>query len=162
MQTNRAEIQSFAPVVAETGGLGRTMVPPSPANDVDAGPNLFAKGGLAPWQIRKVAAHVEASLDDSIGVDDLAALARLSVSQFSRAFKQSFGQAPHGYVMARRIARAQALMLGAREPLSQIAAAVGLADQAHLSKLFRRFTGETPNAWRRAHWEEPALAGAVH
>lgn len=132
---------------------------PGPASPPALHPH--AKGGLAPWQVRKVAAHVDANLNDAIAVGELAALARLSVSQFSRAFKQSFGQAPHNYVMARRIARAQALMLDDREPLSQIAVAVGLADQAHLSKLFRRFVGETPRAWRRANWEEPATAMAA-
>ena len=134
---------------------------PSCCNDNAPLPDLLAKGGLAPWQVRKVSAHIEANVEGAIGVGDLAALARLSVSQFSRAFRQSFGQAPHAYVMCRRVARAQRLMLGDSEPLSQIALAVGLADQAHLSKLFRRYTGETPNAWRRAHWEEPALAGAL-
>ena len=135
--------------------------PPPCCNDNAPLPNLLAKGGLAPWQVRKVSAHIEASVEGAIGVGDLAALVRLSVSQFSRAFRQSFGQAPHAYVMCRRVARAQRLMLGDSEPLSQIALAVGLADQAHLSRLFRRYTGETPNAWRRAHWEEPALAGAL-
>ncbi|MGA0599994.1 helix-turn-helix domain-containing protein [Caulobacter sp. KR2-114] len=164
MQTNRAEAQRFATAPSDAarpiGGLGQAIIPPPPANDVDAGPNLYAKGGLAPWQIRKVTAHVDSHLDDAVGVPELAALARLSVSQFSRAFKHSFGLSPHAYVMGRRIAQAQALMLRAREPLSQIAIAVGLADQAHLSKLFRRLTGETPNAWRRAHWDDAALPSA--
>lgn len=141
------------------GRAATAIILPAPA--AHAAPNPRVKGGLAPWQARKVAAHVEARLNAAIAVGELAALARLSVSQFSRAFKQSFGQGPHNYVMARRIARAQAMMLGDREPLSQIAVAVGLADQAHLSKLFRRFTGETPRAWRRAHWEEPATALAA-
>jgi AraC family transcriptional regulator len=40
-------------------------------------------------------------------------------------------------------------MLTTEDPLSQIALACGMADQAHLSKLFRRGVGETPSAWRR-------------
>ena len=151
------------PIQAEMRAFTAEMAaaPPACCNDNAPLPNLLAKGGLAPWQVRKASAYIEANVEGAIGVGDLAALVRLSVSQFSRAFRQSFGQAPHAYIMCRRVARAQTLMLGDSEPLSQIALAVGLADQAHLSKLFRRFTGETPNAWRRAHWEEPALAGAL-
>jgi AraC-like DNA-binding protein len=40
-------------------------------------------------------------------------------------------------------------MLEGDEPLSIIALLCGFTDQAHLSKLFRQHTGETPAAWRR-------------
>jgi AraC-like DNA-binding protein len=40
-------------------------------------------------------------------------------------------------------------MLNTDAPLSEIALRCGLADQAHLCKVFRQFTGQTPAAWRR-------------
>jgi transcriptional regulator GlxA family with amidase domain len=46
--------------------------------------------------------------------------------------------------------RAQGLMLTTNASLGQIAADCGLADQAHFNKLFRKFAGESPGAWRRA------------
>jgi hypothetical protein len=48
-----------------------------------------------------------------------------------------------------------------REPIGQIAIACGFCDQAHLCKLFRRMTGMTPSAWRRAKSEGSALAEGV-
>src|SRR5690606_2306493 len=66
-----------------------------------------------------------------------------------RAFKESFGTTAHMHIIRLRLELAQRLMLTTDEPLSQIALACGLADQAHLSKLFRREMGETPSAWRR-------------
>lgn len=115
-----------------------------------------ARGGLAPWQIRKVTSHVEANLDRTIRNADLAALVRLNASHFGRAFHVSFGEPPHEYVIRRRVERAQGLMLSTDAPLSEIALDCGLADQAHLSRLFRRIVGETPRAWRRARLGEPA------
>lgn len=109
-----------------------------------------AQGGLAPWQIRKVIAHIEANLDVPIRSSELAELARLSPCHFSRVFRSSFGCSPIAYVMRRRMEHAQGLMLSTDAPLSQIALDCGLADQAHFSRLFRRFSGETPRAWRRA------------
>jgi AraC-like DNA-binding protein len=35
-------------------------------------------------------------------------------------------------------------------PLSRVAVACGLCDQAHLCKVFRRLIGMSPSAWRRA------------
>jgi AraC family transcriptional regulator len=106
--------------------------------------------GLAPWQVRRVLAHIDANLGTTIRNKDLAALARLSTFHFAVAFRNSVGQPPHEHVMRRRIERAQGLMLSTDRSLSDIAAECGLADQAHLTRLFRRIVGESPAAWRRA------------
>lgn len=106
--------------------------------------------GLAPWQVRRVLAHIEANLSTPIRNKDLAALARLSTFHFNVAFRNSVGDSPHGYLIRRRVERAQGLMLSTGKSLSDIAAECGLADQAHLSRLFRRIVGESPAAWRRA------------
>jgi len=119
------------------------------------------RGGLSPWQIRKVTSHVEAHLDRTIRNDDLATLVRLNPSHFGRAFRNSFGEPPHEYVIRRRVERAQGLMLSSDAPLSEIALDCGLADQAHLSRLFRRVVGETPRAWRRARSGAPGEAVAT-
>lgn len=113
---------------------------------------------LAPWQIRRVMAHVDANLGGTIPVGRLAALTRLSTSHFSRAFKGSFGTSPHRYVMERRILAAQKMMLETDETLAQIALACGLSDQAHFSRAFQRVVGASPHAWRRHHRPDPDVA----
>jgi AraC family transcriptional regulator len=110
--------------------------------------------GLAPWQARRVSAHVDENLGFPITIDQLAGIAGLSSSYFCRAFKDTFGDPPHAYIMRRRVERAQSLMLQTREPLSQIALACGLSDQAHLCNLFRRLVGQSPSHWRRDRWQE--------
>ena len=116
------------------------------------------RGGLAPWQIRKVTSHVEAHLDQPIRNEELAALVRLNPSHFGRAFRNSFGEPPHEYVIRRRVEHAQGLMLSTDASLSEIALNCGLADQSHLTRLFRRFAGESPRAWRRARVGAPIQA----
>jgi AraC family transcriptional regulator len=110
----------------------------------------IVKGGLAPRHIRQLTTHIEGHIEGTLRIKDLAALVELSPSHFCRAFKESYGDGPHEYIMRRRIERAQGLMLATTDPLGQIAVACGLADQAHLNKLFRRFVGESPLKWRRA------------
>ena len=109
-----------------------------------------ARGGLAPWMVRKLSTYIETHLDSAICSVDLAVIAELSVSHFSRAFRKSFDEPPHSYVMRRRIERAQGLMLQTNLSLAQIAIGCGLSDQAHFNKSFRRFVGQSPGAWRRA------------
>ncbi|WP_407676446.1 helix-turn-helix domain-containing protein [Povalibacter uvarum] len=100
--------------------------------------------------------HVEANLDATIRNEDLAAIARLNPSHFGRVFRNSFGVPPHEYVIRRRVERAQGLMLTTAASLSEIALDCGLADQSHLTRLFRRLVGESPRAWRRARLTAPA------
>lgn len=124
--------------------------------ETEIAPKEVVRGGLSPWQIRKVTSHVEANLDQPIRNEDLAMIVRLNPSHFGRAFRNSFGEPPHEYVIRRRVERAQGLMLSTDAPLSEIALDCGMADQAHLSRLFRRVVGETPRAWRRARVGAPA------
>lgn len=114
-------------------------------------PSPCPQGGLAGWQVRRSVAYIEAHLESTIRVKDLAALTRLSASHFSRAFKRSFGQAPMAYVTARRVELAQRLLLTTEDPMCQISLACGMCDQAHLTRVFRRVVGDSPTAWRRAH-----------
>src|SRR5579862_5625360 len=120
-----------------------------------------ARRGLAPWQVRKVLAHIEANLGTQLRNRDLAAVARLSEYHFNVAFRDSVGEAPHGYIIRRRVERAQGLMLSTEKSLSEIALECGLADQAHFSRLFRSIVGETPAAWRRARANPPS-GGATY
>jgi AraC family transcriptional regulator len=112
-------------------------------------------GGLALWQIRSLRTHIEANLDRPLSCEALACSVGLSASHFSRAFKRSFGWPPHRFLMQSRVERAQHLMLKSGAPLAQISVECGLSDQAHLSRIFRRFTGESPASWRRARIGEP-------
>lgn len=105
--------------------------------------------GLAPWQADRVRRHIENNYAGRIGIDELAAMTRLSTSHFSAAFRLSFGTSPHDYVCRKRVEQAQHQMTTTDKPLCEIALDCGFADQPHLCRVFRRITGQTPAAWRR-------------
>ena len=122
---------------------------------IPAGSNDIPRS-LAPWQARRITAHINANLDTALRVEDLARIARLSESYFARAFCSSFGCPPHRFVTLCRLGRAKELMLKADTSLRQIATDCGFADQAHFSRIFLRFVGVSPARWRRALAAPPA------
>src|SRR5438128_1788857 len=98
---------------------------------------------------RRVQVFVEANIDRSVHIADLAARAGLSVHHFGHAFRTSTGVTPRAFIEQRRIARARTLIGDTNQPLADIAAATGFATQSHLTTAFRRATGFTPAAYRR-------------
>lgn len=110
-----------------------------------------ARSGLAAWQVNRVMDYIEQHLSDKLSGRQLASLVDISVGQLFRAFKVSIGVPPFHYIASRRIELACTLLKTTSEPLSQIALASGLCDQAHLCRTFRRVLGITPAAWRRAN-----------
>jgi transcriptional regulator GlxA family with amidase domain len=112
---------------------------------------VFARGGLTPWQIRQVTRHVEASIGSNISAEECATIARLSTSHFRRAFKASFGETYYAWLSRRRVERAQEMMVMTDQPLCQIARQCGFADQSHFNRVFGRLVGPSPGSWRRLH-----------
>jgi AraC-like DNA-binding protein len=112
----------------------------------------YSGSGLAPWQLQRLGAFVDANLDGDLAVSDLAAACSLSPSHFSRAFSASMGVPPHRWLVRCRIERSKALLLGSVDRLSHIALACGFVDQSHFTRVFVRYVGESPGRWRRQHW----------
>lgn len=115
-------------------------VPPAPAP---------GRGGLAPWQLRKAKAMIEARVESGVCVEEIARECRLSRSYFSRAFKHSTGVAPHAWLAERRVEKAKLLLADAELRIADVAAECGFADQSHLTRSFSARVGITPAAWRR-------------
>lgn len=107
-------------------------------------------GQLTKLQVTRVADYVEASLHGPIGLDELAAVAALSRSHFSRAFKATVGEGPYRFVTRRRIDRARALLARRDGPsVGAIAQAVGFANTGVFRRAFLQFTGMTPQQYRK-------------
>jgi AraC-like DNA-binding protein len=113
-----------------------------------------AAGGPGPrGPDRVLAGRIRALIHDAsatdLTADDLAAAAGCSRHAAYRAFRQVYGLAPSDYQRQLRV-RAARGMLSRGTPPAVAAAEAGFADQAHLTRWFRRYYGVTPGAYRTA------------
>ena len=109
------------------------------------------RGGLSPARTRRICEFINSNLDQNTSLETLAEMAGLSTYHFARAFKQTVGVAPHGYVLQRRIEHAQQMLRNTDLPMSEIALSAGFSDQSHLARHFRRLIGMSPSVVR---WEQ--------
>ena len=107
------------------------------------------RGKLAPYHLRKSVDYIEQNCGRTIRLDELAQLTGLSQSYFCSAFRESTGMPPQQWQMKARVERAKNLLKDAETPLASVALRVGFADQAHLTRVFRKIVGTTPGAWRK-------------
>jgi AraC family transcriptional regulator len=112
-------------------------------------PPVANRGGLSPSQARRAKELLSANLSGGILLTDLATACNLSVRQFTRAFRQTTGMAPHRWLLQRRIEKAQDLLARSTRSLAHVAADCGFADQSHFTRVFTRAIGITPGQWRR-------------
>ena len=87
---------------------------------------------------------------DPLTVADMARSAGLSRAQFSREFRRAFGEAPHQYLLTRRLECAAALLRNTDRPVTEICFAVGLASLGSFTTSFRRIYGMPPLAYRNS------------
>jgi AraC family transcriptional regulator len=120
--------------------------------------------GFPRYMMRRIEELLESRLQGRHPVAELASTMGYSTSHFFRMFRRSFGITPHTYVMRRRLAMAQELLLRTDRCLAEIALNAGFCDQAHLSRTFRRSVGTTPRAFRainRSAGDEQGRCDAV-
>lgn len=92
--------------------------------------------------------YLHAHLSRRLTLEELAGVAGLSPFHFLRQFRKHRHATPQQTLMAFRLAEAKRQLARGEAP-AQVAAAVGLADQAHLTRAFARRYGVTPARYQR-------------
>jgi AraC-like DNA-binding protein len=102
--------------------------------------------GAEPAAVRLAREYLEEHAAGNVTLRELAAVAGLSPFHLCRVFRAAAGMPPHAYLTQARVRRARSL-LRAGMPISEVATATGFADQAHLTRQFKRLVGVTPGRY---------------
>ena len=93
--------------------------------------------------------YAQQHYDRAPSVDELAALAGLGRSHFTRLFKAQTGQSPLEYMNRLRIERAKSLLSQGDEPLAAVAEQSGFSSEYYLGRRFKQLVGVSPGQYRR-------------
>lgn len=88
------------------------------------------------------------NLAEPVRLEEMAARVSLTPWHFLRSFKQHFHVTPHQMLMAFRLYDAKQRLAQGESPAA-VAAAVGLTDQAHLTRAFTHRYGITPGRYQK-------------
>ncbi|MDG3441737.1 AraC family transcriptional regulator [Nitrospirillum amazonense] len=127
-----------------------------------AGAKAKPLGLLAQRQAHRARDYLEANALAPVRSEDLEAVTGLDRYALARHFRALFATSPHRFLVMRRLQHARRMITDG-EPLAEVAAAAGFADQSHLNRHFRKAYGMTPGRWAtlvRPGGTRPGGAGA--
>ncbi|MGH7144802.1 MAG: helix-turn-helix domain-containing protein, partial [Planctomycetota bacterium] len=115
------------------------------------------RGGATPTadeastaDLRRLMRFVENHLAEPLALRELAAFSGLSRSHIGRLFRRHLNTTPVDWITRTRIEQAKRMLASSGLPVGQVGARVGIADPYYFSKLFRKTTGLSAKAYRRA------------
>lgn len=102
-------------------------------------------------RINAVMHHVQAHLDRSWSLEELAAMAGFSPYHFHRIFRAMAGETLGSYVRRLRLERAARQLRSSSQSITEIALTAGYATPAAFSKAFKQHFAVTPSTIRQEH-----------
>lgn len=99
-------------------------------------------------KVQRVIDHMNANLHRNLALKDLAKLARLSKSRRCCVFKETTGLSVGRYLKSLRMAKARELLETTSLSAKEIRARVGILDQSHFVRDFKKRHDVTPSEYR--------------
>lgn len=107
------------------------------------------RGRLSVKQVTLISDFLKANLSESIVLEDLAGLVKLSRFHFLRKFKNTFGMSPHVYLTQLRMCQAYSLLQKTDNKVITIALECGYAQHSQFTNAFKRYYGYPPANLRK-------------
>ena len=93
--------------------------------------------------------YLHSHFAETIRIHDIARTVGVHPAHLTRGFRTHFGVSLGTYLRRLRLDWATRELIGSDAPLASVALAAGFADQSHFTRFFKRYTGLTPDLYRR-------------
>ena len=145
---------------SEPGGSHGKLMSPEPVPREAR----FTERSAQQKSTQPVLSYIESHLHGDISLNDAAGLCRMERFQFCRTFKKEQGVGFREYLVRRRIDKAEELLNNPHASVSDVAFTVGFNDVSHFSRMFRRYKGFPPAAYRQilSARRGPGDEGKIH
>lgn len=104
-------------------------------------------------RLSEILAYTFRHIKEPLSIEDIAAVANLSKSQFSRYFKIHTGKTYIQFVNDLRIETACSLLLSESTKIEHICYEVGFQNISHFNRQFKKSKGISPSQYRKKGWE---------
>lgn len=101
--------------------------------------------------VEKALSFMERSVREKLSVENLAGKLGLSEEHFIRIFRKELGMTPFQYYTRLKVEAASGLLASTRLSVGDISDHFGFENPFHFSKVFKKCTGLSPAAYRRAY-----------
>lgn len=99
-------------------------------------------------RVKRMLGFLQTHYAEQITLEQIAASANISQRECFRCFERTLGMPPVEYLVRYRIGVAADLLIGTKQPVTDVCFAVGFRDPSYFSKIFRKQLGCTPRQYR--------------
>lgn len=99
--------------------------------------------------IRRAEEYIRLHLTENLTVSQIAGQFYLNANYFTKLFKSELGVTPLHYINQKRVEKGKYLLEHTRLGIGEIAGETGFTDELYFSRVFRKYVGISPLAYRK-------------
>jgi AraC-like DNA-binding protein len=93
-------------------------------------------------------------------INEMSKMVEITPAHLQRIFKTATGMPPMNYLRNLRLEKAKELLQTSLKYVNEICYEVGINDQSHFTRNFKKKYGVTPTEYRQQHYEKLEAEGA--
>ena len=102
-------------------------------------------------KIRLCCEYIDTHPEERITLQMMAEKCGYATSHLSRKFKAEVGCSLVDYIQKSKVEYAKTLLETSTEEVEKISGELGFESSSYFSRMFRKWTGESPTQWREKH-----------